>query len=96
LEELVNASEDFEMLAPVELSIVCFRYLPKNFSGDLNAFNERTLVALQRAGSSYLSNATVRGRFALRACVLNYRTTKADMERLLEDVRRAAGEHGLT
>lgn len=90
LEELVKASDDFEMLAPVELSVVCFRYAPRGFAGDLNALNERVLVASQRAGGSYLSNATVRGHFALRACVLNYRTTRADIEKLLEDVRRAA------
>jgi glutamate/tyrosine decarboxylase-like PLP-dependent enzyme len=92
-EELVKASDDFEMLAPVELSIFCFRYVPKGFTGDLDAFNERLLVTLQRAGSTYLSNARVRGRFALRGCVLNYRTTKADMERVLEDVRAAASTY---
>lgn len=89
-EELVKGSEDFEMLAPVELSIFCFRYMPKGLAGDLNALNERILVELQRGGSTYLSNATVRGRFALRGCVLNYRTTKADMDRVLDDVRAAA------
>jgi glutamate/tyrosine decarboxylase-like PLP-dependent enzyme len=89
-EELVRASDDFEMLAPVELSIFCFRYVPKGFTGDLDAFNEGVLVALQRGGSTYLSNARVLGRFALRGCVLNYRTTRADMERVLEDVRAAA------
>ena len=89
--ELVKASEDFEMLAPVELSIFCFRHVPKGFTGDLDAYNERLLVAVQRGGSTYLSNAKVRGRFALRGCVLNYRTTRKDMERALEDVRAAAG-----
>jgi len=88
-EELVKASEDFEMLAPVELSIFCFRYVPKGFAGDLDTFNERLLVAVQRAGSTYLSNARVGGKFALRGCVLNYRTTKADMVKILEDVRAA-------
>ena len=88
LEELVRASEDFEMLAPVELSIFCFRYAPKGFAGDLDELNESILVELQRAGSTYLSNAKVRGKFALRGCVLNYRTTKADMEKVLEDVRK--------
>ena len=90
LEKLICASADFEMLAPVELSIFCFRYAPPGFNGDLDALNERALLALQRAGSSYLSNASVRGKFALRGCVLNYRTTERDMERLLEDVRQAA------
>ena len=87
--ELVRAADDFEMLAPVDLSIFCFRYRPRGFSGDLDALNERILVAVQRAGSSYLSNSRVRGTFALRGCVLNYRTTKRDMEILLEDVRSA-------
>jgi aromatic-L-amino-acid decarboxylase len=83
----VQASADFEMLAPVELSIFCFRY--KADPGDLNALNERILVALQRAGSTYLSNASLRGQFALRGCVLNYRTTEQDMEKILEDIRHA-------
>ena len=77
------------MLAPVGLSIFCFRYATAS-PGDLNDVNERILVELQRAGSSYLSNATIRGKFALRGCVLNYRTTRRDMEILLEDVRKAA------
>ena len=56
----------------------------------IDAFNERLLIALQRDGSSYLSNATLNGRFALRGCVLNYRTTLRDMEILLDDLRRVA------
>jgi len=87
---LVEASEDFELLAPVELSIFCFRCRPVGYTGDLDALNERILIELQRAGSSYLSNALVGGRFALRGCVLNYRTTVHDMDVLLEDVRTAA------
>jgi aromatic-L-amino-acid decarboxylase len=90
LEQLVRNSADFEMLAPVLLSIFCFRYVPAGFSGDLDALNERILVEIQRGGSSYLSNARVHGKFALRGCVLNYRTTERDMEILLDDVRRAA------
>jgi glutamate/tyrosine decarboxylase-like PLP-dependent enzyme len=78
------------MLAPVGLSIFCFRYKPGNFTGDLDALNERVLVELQRLGSTYLSNAKIHGRFALRGCVLNYRTTRSDMERVLEGVRQAA------
>jgi aromatic-L-amino-acid/L-tryptophan decarboxylase len=106
LERLVRASEDFEMLAPVELSIFCFRYVPPRLkralaSADevervrieqqLDGLNERLLIELQRDGSSYLSNARLRGRFSLRGCVMNYRTTLRDMEILLEDLRRVAG-----
>ncbi len=87
---LVEASDDFEMLAPVGLSIFCFRAVPRGYTGDLNELNERVLVELQRGGGSYLSNAKIGGKFALRGCVLNYRTTLRDMEILLEDCRRAA------
>jgi glutamate/tyrosine decarboxylase-like PLP-dependent enzyme len=90
VEQLIHAAPDFEMLAPVELSIFCFRYRPAGFTGDLDALNERVMLALQRGGSSYLSNARIGGKFALRGCVLNYRTTRRDMEILLEDVRAAA------
>jgi glutamate/tyrosine decarboxylase-like PLP-dependent enzyme len=88
--ELVHASGDCEMLARVELSVFCFRYAPRGFSGDLNGLNEQILINLQHGGSSYLSNAMVDGKFALRGCVLNYRTTERDMEILLNDVRKAA------
>jgi aromatic-L-amino-acid/L-tryptophan decarboxylase len=94
LESMVRASDDFEMVAPVELSIFCFRHVPAQLRNQppeaIDAFNERLLIALQRDGSSYLSNATLGGRFALRGCVLNYRTTLRDMEILLDDLRRVA------
>ena len=93
-ESMVRTSDDFEMVAPVELSIFCFRHVPAQLRNEspkaIDAFNERLLVALQRDGSSYLSNATLNGRFALRGCVLNYRTTLHDMEILLDDLRRVA------
>ena len=93
LESMVQASDDFEMVAPVELSIFCFRHVPVQLRNQspkaIDAFNERLLLALQRDGSSYLSNAMLGGRFALRGCVLNYRTTLRDMEILLDDLRRA-------
>ena len=94
LESMVQASKDFQMVAPVELSIFCFRHVPMQLRNQpaeaIDAFNERLLVAVQRDGSSYLSNAALGGRFALRGCVLNYRTTLRDMEILLDDLRRVA------
>ena len=109
LAEKVDASHDFERLAPVELSIVCFRHVPAQARGAvesasgagreeverrLDAWNERLLVALQRDGSSYMSNASIGGRLALRACIMNHRTTLADMDVLLADLRRLAGTLG--
>jgi glutamate/tyrosine decarboxylase-like PLP-dependent enzyme len=105
LELLVKASDDFEMLAPVEMSIFCFRYVPPKIKAalvnaneaerssiekQLDVLNERLLTDVQRDGSSYLSNARINGRFSLRGCVMNYRTTLRDMEILLSDLRRIA------
>jgi glutamate/tyrosine decarboxylase-like PLP-dependent enzyme len=92
LADLVGAAEDFELLAGPGLSICCFRHAPTPVDEPaLDAHNERILQALQRDGRVYLSNATVDGRFALRACITNFRTTRADVERLLTVVRELAG-----
>ena len=85
LAKAVEQSRDFELLAPAPLSIVCFRY-----KGGEDDFNKRLMVEVQRDGDSYLSNATINGRFALRACIVNYRTTKADADQLLATIRRVA------
>ena len=53
-------------------------------------FNKRLMVEVQRDGDSYLSNAMIGGRFALRACIVNYRTTLQDVEQLLATIRRVA------
>jgi glutamate/tyrosine decarboxylase-like PLP-dependent enzyme len=93
-DSLVRTSRDFELMAPTELSIFCFRHLPERLRNSppaiVDAFNERLLIALQNDGSSYLSNTSLNGRFALRGCVLNYRTAPHDMEILLDDLRRVA------
>jgi len=67
------------------MSIVCFRH-----RGGDDAFNKRLMLEVQRDGDSYLSNAMIGGRFALRACIVNYRTTPRDVEQLLATIRRVA------
>jgi aromatic-L-amino-acid/L-tryptophan decarboxylase len=106
LAERVGAAEDFELLAPVSLSICCFRYVPEAsrlkleaarsqeeramLERELDETNRRIMRAVQRGGRAYLSNATLRGRVSLRACITNFRTTRADIDRTLEVVRDAA------
>lgn len=93
--ELVFGAEDFELLAPVELSICCFRYIPagwKTSDPRLDRLNERIMSRVQTSGRAYLSNATINGRFALRACITNFRTTKSDIELMLDAIREAARE----
>jgi aromatic-L-amino-acid/L-tryptophan decarboxylase len=92
LGELVSNADDFELLAPVELSICCFRYVPRSGMSDeeLDRVNERVMELVQKGGRAYLSNATVNGKFALRACITNFRTTKSDIEETVAAVRSAA------
>ncbi len=93
LAKAVEKSSDFELLAPVELSICCFRYVPPELRGDedaLNELNARVMHRVQRGGEAYISNATIRGKFALRACITNFRTTTADIDYTLDVIRKAA------
>lgn len=90
--EVVSSAEDFELLAPVELSICCFRYIPRERLSEieLDKLNEQIMERVQKGGRAYLSNATVNGHFALRACITNFRTTKSDIDQTIAAVREAA------
>ncbi len=104
LAERIEQSEDFELLAPVELSICCFRYVPirlraklaeagaeaqAQVENELDALNQRMMLTVQRGGEAYVSNATIHGKFALRACITNFRTARADIDKTLEIIRKA-------
>jgi aromatic-L-amino-acid decarboxylase len=83
---------NLEPLAPVELSAVCFRYVgTKSLSEDeLNRHNAAILKRVVQRGRVYLSNATLRGKFCLRACVVNHRTTADDVDSVIPEVLAAA------
>jgi aromatic-L-amino-acid/L-tryptophan decarboxylase len=84
LAALIEAEPDLELLAPVELSAVCFRWV----GGDDEA-NAALLQRVNARGRVYLSNATVRGRFSLRACFVNHRSTEADVRAVVSEVLTA-------
>ena len=90
LASLVEERDDFELMAPVTLSICCFRYVPPDLLEDegrnahLDALNERILTEAQLDGRVFYSNAVLHGRFCLRTCIVNFRTEAADVERVLE------------
>ena len=91
LTELIDAEPSLELLAPVELSAVCFRSL--NGGSDLdrvNGLNETILRDVNSAGHAWLSNASVRGMVGLRACITNHRTTNQDVRTIVNEVLSAA------
>jgi aromatic-L-amino-acid/L-tryptophan decarboxylase len=95
LASLVEAEPELELLAPVPLSAVCFRYLSlqhKLNGPQLDDLNLRILRTVQQRGWVYLSNATIHGKFALRACIVNHRTTPADIEAVIDEVLMVGGD----
>ena len=92
---LIDADQEMERLASVPLSAVCFRYVPRSGGLNdlqLNELNLRILLGVQRRGHVYISNATILGKFALRACIVNHRTTAADVEAVINEVLRSGRE----
>jgi aromatic-L-amino-acid/L-tryptophan decarboxylase len=86
----VSDTTSLELLAPVELSTVCFRYRAQGSRQESDRLNAAILQRLIRRGRVYLSNATLGGCFALRACFVNHRTTPADVAEIVPQVLAAA------
>jgi glutamate/tyrosine decarboxylase-like PLP-dependent enzyme len=80
----------FEVAPPEpELSVVCFRHVPPGLGPDeLDAHQDRLQRALEVSGEAWVSTTKLRGRTYLRAGIVNYLSTEADVDRMLEALRR--------
>ncbi len=93
LSRMVVAEPELEMLAPVTLSAVCFRFLPRREAGvGADVLNQKILQRVVQRGKVYLSNASIHGRFSLRACFVNHRTTPDDVAQVVAEVLAAGRE----
>jgi glutamate/tyrosine decarboxylase-like PLP-dependent enzyme len=88
----LESSGSFEILCPRRLSIVCFRYAPASGAGDLDAVNTRLLAALRQTGRAFLSSTRVRENLAIRLCFINWRTTAADVDAVVDLLIRLGAE----
>lgn len=95
-----EAAELEPMGAEPQLSIACFRFVPRELRGDASAdryldrLNEALMMDLQLGGRVFPSNAIVDGRFALRACIVNYRTESEEVDALIDEaVQRGRALH---
>jgi aromatic-L-amino-acid decarboxylase len=86
LETRVLADPRLELLAPVNLNIVCFRYR----AGD--AVNREIVADIQESGIAAPSGTTLDGKFAIRAAIVNHRTAEADIDALVSAVIRFGAE----
>lgn len=90
--QLAENHEELEAITQ-NLSITTFRYIPENFRNSLednylNKLNEEILNELQTGGEVFLSNAIVNEKYCLRACVVNFRTSKKDIKEIVEIIIR--------
>jgi len=88
----VAANADLELLAPVALNIVCFRYRAPLEESELGALNAAIVAELQLRGIAAPSTTRIRGRTAIRVCLVNHRTTTEDLAILVDAVRRLGQE----
>ncbi|RPI53659.1 MAG: aminotransferase class V-fold PLP-dependent enzyme [Acidobacteria bacterium] len=100
LAEALRQHGDFEVLTQ-GLSITTFRYVPHELRGrigeaavleQLNRLNQDLLSRVEKSGEAFLSNAVVDGRYALRACIVNFNTSAEDVDALPGIVARQAAQ----
>jgi aromatic-L-amino-acid decarboxylase len=85
-----------EIVSPARFGVVCFRARPSDLDGAaLDALNERVLARVVADGRYFISSTRLRGAFALRACILGFRTAEEDIDglaRAVADTARALTE----
>lgn len=89
LADLVRADVRLELMAPVAINIVCFRYRGRGGTeAELKALNTEIMLRIQESGVAVLTDTTLRGRHCLRAAINSHRTRHADLEMLVAEVIR--------
>ena len=89
LYKIVDEADDFEAFQ-TNLSITTFRYVPDNAMSEeeLNTLNEHLMVKIKSDGEVFVTNAVIGGRYLMRACIVNFRTIREDVEGFPDTVRR--------
>jgi aromatic-L-amino-acid decarboxylase len=86
----IQASAQLELLTPAKLGVVCFRRRPEGMDEDrTERLNQQLAEGLAASGQGLVSSTRLRGRFALRMCVLNHSSRARDVERVLDWFERA-------
>jgi aromatic-L-amino-acid decarboxylase len=97
----VGADPDFELMAPVPFSTVCFRYRPTALAGSagepdvaatIDELNVRLMDGINRSGDAFISHTKLKGRMTLRVAIGNLRTTDADLDLVWRVVKEEAGK----
>lgn len=82
--------QDFECVAAPDLSVIAFRYYPKE--GHVDDFNRQLLKKIIKSKKLFLSSTLLNGEFVIRICILSFRTHQAEVEEAFEIIKTAAQE----
>ena len=89
LVELVQANDQLQLMAPVPMNIVCFRFYKEGLSADkLNALNKEILMQLHESGIAAPSFTIIKGAYVIRVAITNHRSKGEDFEILVNEVQR--------
>lgn len=91
-----DEAPDFETVTAGPLAITCFRYIADDTldADELDAFNAHLPDALEKDGRVFITGTRLHGRPVLRACVINHRCARADIDYLLRVIREVAEREG--
>jgi aromatic-L-amino-acid/L-tryptophan decarboxylase len=100
---LYDLAAEHPELEPIthNLSITTLRYVPRELRATLgseqtedylNRLNQRLLTAIEKSGEAFISNAVIAGKYALRFCIVNFRTSTGDMEAMPQLIARLGGQ----
>lgn len=93
LAQLVEQNAELELVAPVALNVVCFRFKPKHVEeSKLNELNRQILMELQERGIASPTSTVLRGTYAIRAAITNHRSRKEDFDALVAETIRIGAE----
>jgi len=91
LSDMITKESDFELLAPVIISVVCFRYNPDGYNEDqLNTINEKLNHRLNDSGKIYLSHTVLNGKYVLRMVTAQTNVTLTHVEKAWDLIMETA------
>ena len=93
LAKLIETAPELELMAPVALNVVCFRYIKAGLDDlALDTLNKQIEVELQERGIALVSVTTIRGRRVLHVANTNHRSRREDFDALVQAVIRLGKE----
>lgn len=95
LGKIITDHESLELLAPISMQIVCFRYHGKLSDEEkINRLNQEILLQIQEKGMAVPSSTVISGKYAIRVNITNHRTKRIHLDKLIKNIIDIANELG--